>query len=158
MRRKFRHDNAFKFSYRDAETAFPFPVLPVGEVRQVPTATPPDMNLGRVWSGMSGLFGPVGSTCPSRVRPEAAVAIRNEPVILRRQRSAKVRVYAPASRTPSNTAIVAMTADSALRANLAQERPVPSLEELNDGDKIEVVRREIASQIDRSVQGPGGAK
>jgi hypothetical protein len=28
MHRKFRHDNAFKFFYRDAETALSFSVLP----------------------------------------------------------------------------------------------------------------------------------
>jgi hypothetical protein len=81
-----------------------------------------------------------------------AVAIRNEPVILPCHRSRTMRLRVRASRTPLNTAIVAVSWDSALRANLAQKRPVPSLEELNDGDKIEVVRREIASQVDRSVE------
>jgi hypothetical protein len=89
---------------------------------------------------------------------DVALAIRNEPVILRRHLLWTLRVYASASRTPPNIAIVAMIADLELRANLAQKRPVPSLEELNDGDKIEVVRREIASQVDRSVQRHGGAK
>jgi len=40
MRRKFRHDNAFKFSHRDAETAVSFQELPVGVGLQCHRATP----------------------------------------------------------------------------------------------------------------------
>jgi hypothetical protein len=107
------------------------------------------------------LFGRFSSDRRRRSLPGPSilvVAIRNEPVILPCHRSRTMRLRARISRTPLNTAIVAMSWDSALRANLAQKRPVPSLEELNDGDKIEVVRREIASQVDRSVEKHRSAK
>jgi hypothetical protein len=66
MRRKFRHDNAFKFFYRDAETAFPFAALPLGVGWRVPTGDVAGRDLRHVGAVMSGLFGPVGSARQSR--------------------------------------------------------------------------------------------
>jgi hypothetical protein len=91
-------------------------------------------------------------------RHNGDVAIRKKPVILRCHRAGTMRLRKCNSRTRQNRAIVATSSGSALRANLAQKRPVPSLEEFNDGDSIEVVRREIAQQVDGSVEGRCSAR
>jgi hypothetical protein len=125
---------------------------------RVPTGDVARRDFQHVGAGMSGLFGPVGSARQSRGQADVAVAIRNEPVILRRERSA------------DRQSLRARLADSVEHRYCRDGRGLGTarescagtfctfLEELNDGDKIEVVRREIASQVDRSVQGHGGAK
>ena len=62
MRRKFRHDNAFKFFYRDAETAFSFRVLPLGVgAGECQRATSPD-----------GTSSTLGLVCPDYLGPTEA--------------------------------------------------------------------------------------